>query len=54
MKVRNPLMCLTALLICVLLAIPADIAAQAGQATQAQHAGKLTAVLPAADACFNG
>jgi hypothetical protein len=46
MKVRNPLMCLTALLICVLLAIPADIAAQAGQATQAQHAGKLTAVLP--------
>src|ERR1700678_1894396 len=46
MKVRNPFMCLTALLICVLLAIPADVAAQAGQATQPQHAGKLTAVLP--------
>src|SRR6202789_1986529 len=46
MKVRNPFMCLTALLICVLLAIPADVAAQAGQATQPQHAGNLTAVLP--------
>jgi FecR protein len=46
MKVRHPLTCLTALLTCVLLAIPADVAAQAGQATQPQHAGKLTAVLP--------
>src|SRR5271156_1678196 len=46
MNVRHPLTCLTALWICVLLAIPADVVAQAGQATQAQHAGKLTAVLP--------
>jgi FecR protein len=46
MKVRHPLTCLTALLICVLLAIPADLTAQAAQATQPQHAGKLTAVLP--------
>lgn len=46
MKVRHPLMCLTALLICVLLAIPADVTAQAAQATEPQHAGKLTAVLP--------
>src|SRR5271170_2745958 len=46
MNVRHPFMCLTALWICVLLAIPADVVAQAGQATQAQHAGKLTAVLP--------
>jgi hypothetical protein len=46
MKVRQPLTCLTALLICVLLAIPADVVAQAVQGAQAQHAGKLTAVLP--------
>ena len=46
MMVRHPLTCLTALLICVLLAIPADVTAQAAQATQPQHAGKLTAVLP--------
>jgi hypothetical protein len=45
MNVRHPFTCLTALLICVLLTIPADVMA-AGQATQAQHAGKLTAVLP--------
>lgn len=49
MKVRHPLMCLTALLICVLLAIPADVTAQAAQATEPQHAGKLTAVLPVVD-----
>src|SRR5271163_1348792 len=48
MNVRHRFTCLTALLICALLVIPADVmaAAQAGQATQAQHAGKLTAVLP--------
>jgi hypothetical protein len=46
MNVRHPLTCLIALLICLLLAIPADVAAQAAQATPAQHAGKLTAVLP--------
>src|SRR5271170_2942807 len=46
MNVRHPFMCLTALWICLMLAIPMDVAAQAGQATQAQHAGKLTAVLP--------
>jgi len=48
MNVRHPFTCLTALVICALLAIPADVmaAAQTGQATQAQHAGKLTAVLP--------
>src|SRR5271156_3385494 len=45
MNVRHPFTCLTALLICVLLTIPADVMA-AGQATQAQHAGKLSAVLP--------
>jgi hypothetical protein len=43
MNARHPLTCLTALLICLLLAIPVEVAAQA---TQAQHAGKLTAVLP--------
>jgi hypothetical protein len=46
MNVRHPLTCLIALLICLLLALPADVVAQAGQATQQQHAGKLTAVLP--------
>ena len=46
MNARHPLTCLVALLICLQLAIPADVAAQAGQATPAQHAGKLTAVLP--------
>jgi FecR protein len=46
MNVRRPFTCLTALLICLMLAIPADVVAQAAQATQAQHAGKLTAVLP--------
>ncbi len=43
MNARHPLTCLIALLICLLLVIPADVA---GQATQPQHAGKLTAVLP--------
>jgi hypothetical protein len=46
MNARHPITCLTALLICLLLAIPADVAGQAAQATQPQHAGKLTAVLP--------
>jgi len=46
MNVRHPLTCLTALLICFILAFPANVVAQAGQATQPQHAGKLTAVLP--------
>ena len=46
MKVRHPLTCLIALLVCLLLAIPADATAQAAQGAQAQHAGKLTAVLP--------
>src|SRR5580700_6626467 len=46
MNARHPLTCLTALLICLLLVIPADVAGQAKQATQPQHAGKLTAVLP--------
>jgi hypothetical protein len=45
MNVRHPFTCLTALLICVLLAIPADVVT-AAQGAQAQHAGKLTAVLP--------
>jgi hypothetical protein len=43
MNARHPLTCLTALLTCLLLATPVDLAAQA---TQPQHAGKLTAVLP--------
>jgi hypothetical protein len=43
MNARHPLTCLIALVICLLLAIPADVAAQT---TQPQHAGKLTAVLP--------
>ena len=46
MNARHPLTCLTALLICLLLAIPADVVGQAKQPTQPQHAGKLTAVLP--------
>jgi hypothetical protein len=46
MKVRHPLTCLIALLVCLLLAIPADATAQAAEGAQAQHAGKLTAVLP--------
>jgi hypothetical protein len=46
MMVRHPLTCLIALLLGLLLAIPADVTAQAAQATQPQHAGKLTAVLP--------
>jgi len=46
MSACHPLTCLTALLICLLLVIPADVAGQAKQATQPQHAGKLTAVLP--------
>ena len=45
MNVRHPFTCLTALLSCVLLAIPADVVA-AAQGTEPQHAGKLTAVLP--------
>ena len=45
MMVRHPLTCLIALLVCLLLAIPADVTA-AAQTTQPQHAGKLTAVLP--------
>jgi len=49
MNARHPFTCLTALLICLLLLIPADVVGQPTQATQAtqlQHAGKLTAVLP--------
>src|SRR5271163_1230013 len=46
MTARHPFTSLVALLACLMLAIPMDVAAQAGQATQAQHAGKLTAVLP--------
>jgi hypothetical protein len=46
MNARHPFTCLTALLICLPLAIPSDVIAQATQATQPQHAGKLTAVLP--------
>ena len=46
MNARHPFTCFVALLTCLLLAIPMDVAAQEGQATQAQHAGKLTAVLP--------
>src|SRR5580658_1304848 len=46
MNARHPLTCLIALTICLLLAIPADVVAQTGQAAPAQHAGKLTAVLP--------
>jgi FecR protein len=41
----RPFRCLTALLIGLMLAIPADVVA-AGQGTEPQHAGKLTAVLP--------
>jgi hypothetical protein len=43
MNARHPATCCIALLSCVLLAVPADVAAQA---TEPQHAGKLTAVLP--------
>ena len=43
MNARHPFTCLTALLICLMLAIPSDVYAQT---TQPQHAGKLTAVLP--------
>lgn len=43
MNSRHPFFCVLAILICVLLAIPADVAAQA---TQPQHAGKITALLP--------
>jgi hypothetical protein len=43
MNARHPFTCLTALLICLLLAIPSNAFAQT---TKAQHAGKLTAVLP--------
>jgi len=46
MSARHPFTCFTALLACLMLAIPVDVAAQAGPATPAQHAGKLTAVLP--------
>jgi FecR protein len=46
MNVRHPFTCLTATLICSLLMIPTDVVAQATQATEPQHAGKLTAVLP--------
>jgi hypothetical protein len=46
MNARHPFTCLTALLVCWLLLIPADVVGQATQATQPQHAGKLTAVLP--------
>lgn len=49
MNARHPFTCLTALLICLLLLIPGDVAGQVSQATQGtqpQHAGKLTAVLP--------
>jgi hypothetical protein len=46
MNARHRVTCLTALLICLLLLIPADVVGQATQATQPQHAGKLTAVLP--------
>jgi hypothetical protein len=46
MNARHPFACLTALLICLLLAMPADVVGQATQATEPQHAGKLTAVLP--------
>src|SRR6202044_3042858 len=45
MIARHPFTCLTALLICLMLAIPADVVA-AGQGTEPQHAGKHTAVLP--------
>jgi hypothetical protein len=46
MNARHPFTCFIGLLTCLLLAIPMDVAAQAGQATPTQHAGKLTAVLP--------
>jgi len=46
MNARHRVTSLTALLICLLLLIPADVVGQATQATQPQHAGKLTAVLP--------
>ena len=46
MNVRHPLTCLIAPLLCALLAVPANVAAQTTQATEPQHAGKLTAVLP--------
>jgi hypothetical protein len=46
MNARHPFTCFIALLASLMLAIPMDVAAQAGQATPAQHAGKLTAVLP--------
>jgi hypothetical protein len=43
MNSRHPFFCVLAILICVALVIPADVAAQA---TQPQHAGKITALLP--------
>jgi hypothetical protein len=43
MNSRHPFFCVLAILICVQLVIPADVAAQA---TQPQHAGKITALLP--------
>ncbi len=61
MNARHPLTCLTALLICLLLAIPADVAAQAAQATPAATcretdrgtAGGERDSRAAADACFH-
>jgi hypothetical protein len=46
MNPRHRFTCFIALLACLMLAIPMDVAAQAGQDAPAQHAGKLTAVLP--------
>lgn len=46
MNAPHPFTCLIAPLVCLLLATPADVAGQATQATEPQHAGKLTAVLP--------
>jgi hypothetical protein len=43
MNSRHPFFCVLAILLCLPLVIPADILAQA---TQPQHAGRITAVLP--------
>lgn len=43
MNSRHPFFCVLAILICLALTIPADVAAQG---TQPQHAGRITAVLP--------
>jgi len=44
MNARHPFIASVALILCSLLAMPLDLAAQAAQANQA--AGKITAVLP--------